>query len=480
MQHRNPKYAWRELAQQGPPKRSASERAADFLEIYGLYDEATAREQASRCIQCPNPSCVTGCPLCNPIPQWMLLTAEGRFLEAAAVLGSVTNLAEICTRVCPTDRLCEGSCILNGVSEPVSIRALEQFLAEYAFANGQVDASTAPPTGKRVAVVGSGPGGLACADDLASRGHAVTIFDSALVPGGLLVNGTPAFKVERSVIQRRIEILEKRGVTFRLGVRLDENLSFGELRAEFDAVFLGFDSRKARPLEVPGADLQGVVPALPFILQKMTPVPLELPPIEVAGKRVLVVGAGDTAMDCLRTAIRCGASEAVCVYRRDEADMPCSRSEYENAREEGARFVFQAAPVAVLGNEQRQVTGLRLVRTELGLMESVGPRPFLVQPGSEFELPCDLVVPALGFDPLPCPHSGDFRDLATNDWGGIVVDANQMTSIAGVFAGGDIVRGPSLVLHAVRDARRGAARIHHYLTNGRVPVSPSGPSPAER
>jgi glutamate synthase (NADPH/NADH) small chain len=349
------------------------------------------------------------------------------------------------------------------VSEPVSIGAIEQFLAEYAFAHGHADARTAPPNGLRVAVVGSGPGGLACADELARRGYAVTVFDSALVPGGLLVNGTPAFKVERSIVQRRIEILQKRGVVFRLGVKVDETLTFGQLRSDFDAVFLGFDSRKARPLEIPGADLQGVVQALPFILQKITPVPLELPPIEVSGKRVVVLGAGDTAMDCLRTAIRCGAREAVCVYRRDEADMPCGRHEYENAVEEGARFVFQAAPIAVLGNDQRHVTGLRLVRTELGLMDSTGPRPFLVQAGSEFELPADLIVLALGFDPLPCPHSGDFGDLAVNDWGGIVVDSDQMTSIPGVFAGGDIVRGPSMVLHAVRDARRAAEQIHAYL-----------------
>jgi glutamate synthase (NADPH) small chain len=467
----NSKYAWRELAHKGLPKRSGSERVADFLEIYGLYDEATAREQASRCIQCPNPSCVTGCPLCNPIPQWMLLTAEGRFLEAAAVLGSATNMAEICARVCPTDRLCEGSCILNGVSEPVSIGAIEQFLAEYAFAHGHADVSTAPPNGLRVAVVGSGPGGLACADELTRRGYAVTVFDSALVPGGLLVNGTPAFKVDRSIVQRRIEILKQRGVVFRLGVKLDETLTFGQLRTDFDAVFLGFDSRKARPLEIPGADLQGVVQALPFILQKITPVPLALPPIEVSGKRVVVLGAGDTAMDCLRTAIRYGAREAVCVFRRDEADMPCGRHEYENAVEEGARFVFQAAPVAVLGNDQRQVTGLRVVGTELGLMDSPGPRPFLIRSGSEFELPADLIVLALGFDPLPCPHSGDFSDLAVNDWGGIVVDGNQMTNIPGVFAGGDIVRGPCMVLHAVRDARRAAAQIHNYLSERRKPAN---------
>jgi len=457
------KYAWREVAPKGLPKRSAAERVADFLEIYGLYDEPTAREQASRCIQCPDPTCVTGCPLCNPIPQWMLLTAEGRFLEAAAVLGSVTNLAEICARLCATDRMCEGSCVLNGVSEPVSIGAIEQFLVEYAFAHGQSAAGTAVPNGCRVAVVGSGPGGLACADELTRRGCTVTIFDSALVPGGLLVNGTPAFKVEHSEVQRRIDILKKRGVVFRLGVSLEQNLSFGQLRKDFDAVFLGFDSRKARSLQIPGSDLQGVVQALPFLLQKTTPVVLDLPVIEVAGKRVAVVGAGDTAMDCLRAAIRYGARETVCVYRRDEADMPCSRREYENACEEGARFIFCAAPVQVLGDNQRKVTGLRLVHTEVGLADSSGPRPFLTRPGTEFDLSADLVVLALGFDPMPCPHTGELSDLEVNEWGGLVVDANQMSSIPGVFAGGDIVRGPSSVLHAVRDARRAAAQIHAYL-----------------
>jgi glutamate synthase (NADPH) small chain len=460
----NSKYAWRELAHKDLPKRSAAERVADFLEIYGLYDEATAREQASRCIQCPNPSCVTGCPLCNPIPQWMLLTAEGRFLEAAAVLGSVTNMAEICARVCPTDRLCEGSCILNGVSEPVSIGALEQFLSEYAFAHGHVDASTAPPNGKRVAVVGSGPGGLACADELAKQGYAVTVLDSGLVPGGLLVNGTPAFKVEKSIVQRRVQILQKRGVAFRLGVKLNSDVTLRQLRSEFDAVFLGYDSRKARTLDLPGAELRGVVQALPFILQKITPVPLECPSIQVEGKRVLVLGAGDTAMDCLRTAIRYGAKEATCIYRRDEADMPCSRREYENAREEGARFRLQVAPVAVLGNGSGKVKGLRLIQTELGLPDCNGPRPFLVQKGTEFDLPADLIVLALGFDPVPCPREGDLGELVANDKGAVIVDANQMTSIPGVFAGGDLVRGPSLVLHAVRDARRAAAQIHAYLS----------------
>jgi glutamate synthase (NADPH/NADH) small chain len=462
-QNLNSKYAWRELTRQGLPKRSGAERAADFLEIYGLYDEATAREQASRCIQCPNPSCVAGCPLCNPIPQWMLLTAEGRFLEAAALLGSVTNMAEICARVCPAENMCEGACLLESVSEPVPIQALEQFLSEYAFAHGQVDATTAPPNGFKVAVVGSGPGGMACAEELAKKGYAVTIFDAALVPGGLLVNGVPAFKLEKSVVQRRIDLLKKRGVVFRLGVKMWTDVTLGGLRKDFDAVFLGWDSRKAHPLEVHGSELKGVVPALPFLLQKNTPLPLDLPPINVTGKRVVVLGAGDTAMDCLRAAIRYGAGETLCVYRRDEADMPCCREEYRNAVEEGAQFLFRATPVALFGNELARLKRVRLVRTELGTGEGTGRRPFQVKPGTEFEIEADWVIPALGFDPSPCPHTNDFSELTVNDWGGIVVDANQMTSISGVFAGGDIVRGPTQVLHAVRDARRVAAQIQTYL-----------------
>jgi glutamate synthase (NADPH/NADH) small chain len=458
----NSKYAWRELACQGLPKRSAHERAADFLEIYGLYDEATAREQASRCIQCPNPTCVNGCPLCNPIPQWLLLTAEGRFLEAAAVLGSVTNMAEICARVCPSDHLCEGACLLEGISSPVAIQSIEQFLTEYAFAHNAIDASTAPPNGLKVAVVGSGPGGLACAEELARRGFAITIFDSELVPGGLLVNGTPAFKVDKSLIQRRLDNLRKRGVKFELGVKLWEDVTLEELGLKFDAIYLGWDARKARTLEIPGANLQGVVPAVPFLLQKNTPIPLDLPPIDVAGKRVVVLGAGDTAMDCLRAAIRYGASQATCIYRREQTDMPCGRHEYENALEEGAQFIFQSAPVEVLGNGSNNVYAIRVARTEVG-PEINQRHSFKVLFGSEYEVKADVVIPALGFEPLPCPESEGFQGLRLNSWGGIVVDANQMTSLPKVFAGGDIVGGPGLILHAVRDARRAALGISNFL-----------------
>jgi glutamate synthase (NADPH/NADH) small chain len=370
----------------------------------------------------------------------------------------------VCARVCPSDHLCEGACLLESVSEPVAIQAIEQFLMEYAFAHDLVDASTAPPNGKKVAVIGSGPAGLACADDLAKLGYGVTVFDLSLLPGGLLVNGVPAFKLERSIIQRRVEILQKRGVHFRLGVRLNEDVTLSQLRAEFDAVFLGFDSRAARPFNVPGADLRGVVQAVPFLLQKNSAIPLAAPTIDVSGKKVVVIGGGDTTLDCLRAAKRYGASEALGVYRREESDMRCTRRDYESAVEEGARFVFNAAPVAVLGGESGQAKALRLVRTKVGDVGKDGRRLFEVCPGTEFEVSADLIVTALGFDPLPCPHTGDFGQLAINEWGGIVVDEKQMTSVSGVFAGGDIVRGPGLILHTVRDARKAAEEIHAYCS----------------
>jgi glutamate synthase (NADPH/NADH) small chain len=460
----NSKYAWREFARQELPKRSVSERGADFLEIYGLFDEATAREQASRCLQCPNPSCVAGCPLCNPIPQWLQLTAEGRFLEAAAVLGSATTMAEVCSRLCPADHMCEGACLLESISEPVAIRALEQFLVDYAFKHGQVSAATAPPNGRNVAVVGASAGGLAAADELSRKGYSVTVYDSTLVPGGLMVNGLPAFRLDQSIIQRRLDLLRRQGVKFELGTRLWEDITLDQLRAQFDAVYLAFDSRRARDLDLPGADLQGVVPAVSFLLQKSTPVPLDLPTIEVAGKRVVVIGGGETAINCLRAALRYGAAGAVGVYRREAAEMPCGKEAYERACEEGVQFLFRLEPVAVLGNAEKAVTGLRCVETKPG---PVGPdrrRSFLAEPGTENTVAADLVIPALGFNPVGCPQGCGFDGLHVNASGGIVVDQNQMTSLPGVFAGGDVVRGPCLLLHAVRDARQAAARIHAHLS----------------
>ena len=458
------KHAWLEVLRAEPTKRSAMERVADFLEITTGFDEATAREQARRCIQCPKPTCVEGCPLHNRIPEWLALTAEGHFLEAAELSRSTSNLPEVCSRICPQERLCEGHCILNGCSEPVSIGAIERFINEYALAHDSFTSLGAPPNGFKVAVIGSGPGGLACADELSRKGYTVTVFEAQPLPGGLLVNGIPAFKLDKTVIDRRIRVLEKRGVKFRMGVRAGHDVSLTDLRTDFDAVFLGIGAYQAKPLSVPGADLKGVAQALPFLIEKNVNLPLDVPPIAVEGKRVVVLGGGDTAMDCLRTAVRCGARDTLCVYRRDFDNMPGSRKEYQNALDEGARFMFLANPLALIGNEAGEVVEVRCHRMELTEPDASGRRKPRSVPNSEFTLPADLVLVAYGFDPVRFPASSDLAQINVNSWGAVVVDENQMTSVPGVFAGGDLVRGPSLVVHAVRDARKAAAAIHRHLS----------------
>jgi glutamate synthase (NADPH) small chain len=459
------KYAWSLIGRSAPPKRDACERVTDFREIYGNYDEATAREQASRCIQCPQPLCMQGCPLANRIPEWLALTAQGQFLEAAAVSRSTSNMPEICSRVCPQEKLCEGACILNTKTEPVSIGAVERFINEYAFRHGAVEIERLPPNGRRVAVIGSGPGGLACADELAQLGYEVTVFESQLIPGGLLVNGIPAFKLEKHVVARRIDLLAKNGVVFRLGVHVGRDISLTTIRRDFDAVFLGIGAEEPKLADIPGANLAGVVPSLPFLIQKNVDSALvDLPLIEVAGKRVVVLGGGDTAMDCLRTSLRSGASAAVCLYRRDLANMPGSRKEYYNALEEGAQFEFLTNPTRLVDDGHGHIAAVECVRMELGAADASGRRKPRPVPGSEFTVPADLALVAYGFDPLPFPPGTDFAALETNDWGGLVVDKNEMTSVAGIFAGGDSVRGPSLVVHAVRDARKAAQGIHLYLS----------------
>jgi glutamate synthase (NADPH) small chain len=458
------KHAWLEVLRAEPTKRSAVERVADFLEITTGFDETTAREQARRCIQCPKPTCVEGCPLHNRIPEWLALTAEGHFLEAAELSRSTSNLPEVCSRICPQERLCEGHCILNGCSEPVSIGAIERFINEYALAHESFTSLGAPPNGFKVAVIGSGPGGLACADELSRKGYTVTVFEAQPLPGGLLVNGIPAFKLDKTVVDRRIRVLEKRGVKFRIGVRVGHDVSLSELRTDFDAVFLGIGAYQAKALGVPGADLKGVAQALPFLIEKNVNLPLDVPPIDVEGKRVVVLGGGDTAMDCLRTAIRCGARETLCVYRRDFDNMPGSRKEYQNALDEGAKFLFLTNPLALVGNKAGEVVEVRCHRMELGEPDASGRRKPRPVPDSEFSLPADLVLVAYGFDPVRFPASSDLAQINVNSWGAVVVDENQMTSVPGVFAGGDLVRGPSLVVHAVRDARKAAAAIHRHLS----------------
>src|ERR1051325_9548549 len=436
------KYAWREVERAEPPKRGAEERIHDFHEIYSLLDEATVREQASRCVQCVSPACVTGCPLGNDIPEWIALAAEGKFLEAAEISRRTSNMPEICPRVCPQERLCEGACVIH--EDPICIGAIEKFINEYALARGAVPIIRAPANGRRVAVVGSGPGGLACADELAKLGYAVTVFESQLLPGGLLLFGIPAFKLEKEVVQRRVEILRRQGVEFKIGVTIGKDVGLEQLRREFDAIFLGIGALKPKPLDVPGAELKGVYQGLPFLAQKNAPIALGLPPVEVRGKRVVVLGGGDSAMDCLRTAIRCGAADTVCVYRRDLANMPGSRKEYANALEEGARFMFLTNAIALDANERGEVTAVRCVRMELGEPDASGRLKPRAVPGSETSLPADLVLIAYGFDPVPFPAGSDLSRIALNDWGPIKEDHQQMTNVRGVSAGGDVGRGASL------------------------------------
>ena len=460
----NSKYCWSLIDRTAPPKRPAEERVGDFHEIYADFDEATVREQASRCIQCPSPLCAQSCPLCNRIPEWLALAAQGQFLEAAALSRSTSNMPEICSRVCPQERLCEGACILNCRGQPVSIGAVERFINEFALERGAVDATPVALNGLRVAIIGSGPAGLACADELAQLGYSVTIFESLLIPGGLLVNGIPAFKLEKSVVARRVDLLAKRGIEFKLGVTIGRDVSLAEVRRTHDAIFLGHGAQKAKKAGVPGEELRGVEQALPFLIQKnVDAAVLELPPIDVAGKRVAVLGGGDTAMDCLRTALRAGAKSAVCLYRRDFANMPGSRKEYYNALEEGAEFQFLTNPTEILADGRGGVAGVRCVRMELGAPDASGRSKPRAVPGSEFNAPADVVLVAFGFDPVAFPEDSEFSAVKVNEWGGIVTDRNGMTSVPGVFAGGDSVRGPSLVVHAVRDARKAAAAIHRYL-----------------
>ena len=459
------KHNWRYITRETPPKRAASERICDFDEIYGLFDEATARAQASRCINCSDPGCVTnGCPLANRIPEWLALTAEGRFLEAAALSRSTSNMPEICSRICPQDRLCESACILNARSEPVSIGAVEKFINEYAFAHEALDAAVAPPNGFKVAVVGSGPGGMACADELAKLGYGVTIFEAQSRPGGLLVNGIPSFKLEKRIVDRRFDLLRRRGVAVRCGVTVGRDIPLSSLRENFDAVYLAIGAQKPKELDIPGADLRGVFHALPFLIQKNVGTADESA-VEVRGKHVAVLGGGDTAMDCLRTAVRCGAHEAICIYRRDLDNMPGSRREYFNAVEEAARFMFLTNAISLSGNAAGEVCEARCVRMELGEPDAKGrrkPRPIA---GSEFSLAIDVVLIAYGFDPVPIFAAGNSDKIEVNKWSGVIVDENQMTTVPGIFAGGDLVRGPDLVVRAVRDSRKAAVGIHKYLSS---------------
>ncbi len=459
------------LGQHTPDKRAVPERRVDFAEIYRSFDPAQAAEQSSRCSQCGIPFCSIHCPLQNNIPDWLKLAAEGRLEEAYEVSSATNNFPEICGRICPQDRLCEGNCVIEKGYESVTIGAVERFITDNAFAEGWVK----PVHPKRelaqtVGIIGAGPGGMAAAEMLRRRGYQVTVYDRHDRVGGLMIYGIPGFKLEKEIVLRRRDLLEQSGIRFETGVEIGRDLAFAELRARHDALLIATGVYKARDLAAPGVGLDGIVPALDYLTaSNRQGLGDEVPAfsdgtLDAAGKRVVVVGGGDTAMDCVRTAVRQGAVSVKCLYRRDRDNMPGSMREVKNAEEEGVEFVWLSAPEAFLGDET--VSGVRAIRMRLGLPDASGRQSVEPLPGSSFTEPAELVIKALGFDPEPLPALWEQPELAVNRWGTVAVDFSSfMTALPGVFAAGDIVRGASLVVWAIRDGRDAAAAMDAWIQN---------------
>ncbi|MGD0816052.1 MAG: FAD-dependent oxidoreductase [Verrucomicrobiota bacterium] len=458
------KHAWRELDRIEPPKRPARDRLSDFNEVSQPYDETTASQQASRCVQCPNPNCIAACPLNIPVPELLSLTADRRFREAAQLLFNTQSLPEFVTHICVENRMCEAACVLQKPSSPVPIGSISRFLLDYGWKHGVQEPPAAPANGRRVTIVGSGLCGLVAADALARLGYAVTIMDSAHAPGGRLVNGLAGFKVDRAVIRRRVQSLKQRGVHFRMGILCGRDVTMHELRRENDALLFALGRTDAVPLEIPGANLRGVCQAYPFILHHTSDAILRAPPVNVEGLRVVVLGAGDTAMDALRVALRSGASDALCLYRRDHELMPADPKEFENAAEEGARFQFRCQAVEILGNLSEEVIRVRCMRTELEPPDGAGRINARPRHGTEFEIPAEVVLVAYGFKPPRLPDCREFKELAVDALGCLAVDSAQMTNLPGVFAAGSIAHWPVSMVAVMQDARNAAAGIDRYLS----------------
>jgi glutamate synthase (NADPH/NADH) small chain len=448
-----------------PPKRPAPARAHDFREIYGEFAAEKAAQQAARCSQCGVPYCQTHCPLHNNIPDWLKLTAEGRLEEAYRLSQYTNTFPEICGRICPQDRLCEGNCVIEQAGHgTVTIGAIEKFLTDTAWEQGWVDIpSPAHEREESVGIIGAGPAGLAAADRLRRAGVQVTVYDRYDRAGGLLTYGIPGFKLEKPVVMRRIEQLEKGGVTFRLDCNVGEDIGFDEIRAAHDAVLIATGVYKARVIDAPGAGARGIVRALDYLTAANRVgfgdrVPeFEDGTLNAAGKRVVVIGGGDTAMDCVRTAIRQDAVSVKCLYRRDRANMPGSVREVQNAEEEGVEFVWLTAPKGFVGDP---VEGVIVQKMRLGAPDATGrqkPEPI---EGAEYVEPADLVIKALGFEPEELPRLWGVDGLEVTRWGTIKADfRTHATSLDGVYAAGDIVRGASLVVWAIRDGREAADAI---------------------
>ncbi len=452
-----------------PEKKAVEVRVKEYCEIYGQFDKESSASQADRCLACGNPYCSWKCPVHNYIPHWLKLVAEGNLFEAAELSHRTNSLPEVCGRVCPQDRLCEGACTLNDGFGAVTIGAVERYISDNAFAQGwRPDLSKVKPTGKKVAVIGAGPAGLGCADVLARNGVQAVVYDRNPEIGGLLTFGIPEFKLEKSIVKRRREVMEGMGIEFRLGTEVGKDVSFEQLQADYDALFLGMGTYTYMKGGFPGEELPGVYAALDFLISNINHCHgYEKSPADyvcMEGQRVVVLGGGDTAMDCNRTSIRQGAKSVTCAYRRDEANMPGSRREVANAKEEGVQFLWNRQPVEIVGNGR--VEGVKVVTTELGPPDARGRRTPQVVAGSEEIIPADRVLIAFGFRPSPQPWFEQFG-IGTDERGRIKAPADgqykYQTSNPKVFAGGDAVRGSDLVVTAIWEGRQAAEGILDFL-----------------
>ncbi len=458
------------LGKETPVKRDADQRATDFDEIYQEFAAEKAAEQAGRCSQCGVPYCQTHCPLHNNIPDWLRLTAEGRLQEAYEMSQATNTFPEICGRICPQDRLCEGNCVIEQSGHgTVTIGSVEKYLTDKAWEMGWV--KPIKPHAERtdsVGIIGAGPGGLAAADVLRRRGVQVTIYDRYDRAGGLLTYGIPGFKLEKPVVMQRIAQLEAGGVQMVLNCRVGEDISFDAIRGQHDAVLIATGVYKSRDIAAPGVGARGVVAALDYLTasnRKSFGDDVEAfdnGELDAEGRRVVVIGGGDTAMDCVRTAIRQGAESVKCLYRRDKANMPGSMREVQNAEEEGVEFVWLAAPKGFTGGDE--VEGVIVQKMRLGAPDATGRQMPEIIEGADYVEPAELVVQALGFEPEALPTLWGVPELAVTRWGTIKADfRTHATNLPGVYAAGDIVRGASLVVWAIRDGRDAADAILDYL-----------------